>query len=74
MKYKIGQRMFHSWECIDEEEIREQEDNSEIVCIALLGDGTWKYGVHDDCEEYYNQITLFDEKELEKEFTIREVK
>lgn len=73
MKYKIGQRMFETYLCIDDEEIAEQEDTCEIICIALFGDGIWKYGVKADNAEYDCMIDFYSEKELEEEYTIREV-
>lgn len=74
MKYKIGQRMVNSYMICDEEELESQEDDAEIVCLAILGDGSWKYGVHNDSDEYSDEIELLTEEELEDEYIIREVK
>lgn len=73
MKYKIGQRMFESYLCIDGDEISEQEDTCEIICIALFGDGTWKYGVREDMAEYSCMVDFHSEEELEGKYTIKEI-
>ena len=68
MKYKIGQVLYPGW--VDTEDFDEDWHKCIIICIALFGDFTWKYGIKDKDSEYGDQIDFFLEDEIEKEYII----
>lgn len=70
MKYKIGQILYPGW--VDTDDFDEEWHKCEIVCIALFGDFTWKYGIKDKDSEYSDQVDFVSEYEIINEYILLE--
>lgn len=68
MKYKIGQVLYPDW--VDMEDFDEEWHKCTIVCIAVFGDFTWKYGIIDKDSEYGNMIDFCSEDEIDEDYII----